>query len=81
MEELKKQYNTPDVRRARFKKLAALRTRKVIKSLDILGNCSNRTNYAYEDGEVEKIFSAIQAKLTEVRIRFKKREKGSNFEL
>jgi hypothetical protein len=54
----------------RFRRLATLRTIEVLRRLKILGNCSNRQAYAYTDKDIEKIFSAIEKKLKEVRAKF-----------
>ena len=49
-------------RRERFENVAARRTQKILDLLDILGNCSNRTNYEYTDSDIRKMFSAIKEK-------------------
>lgn len=63
--------------RDRFKRLAELRTNEVLKRLRILGNCSNRQVYEYTKTDIEKIFSTIEKKIkeTKVRFRFPKEEK------
>ena len=42
-----------------FIRLATPRVEKVLKSLRILGNCSNRGNYAYSQEQVDKMFEVI----------------------
>lgn len=54
----------------RFKRLATLRTNEVLRRLKILGNCANRSAYEYTEEEVNKIFSAIERKLREVKAKF-----------
>lgn len=54
----------------KFRRLATARTNEVLRRLKILGNCSNRQVYSYTDKDVEKIFSAIERKLKEVRAKF-----------
>jgi hypothetical protein len=49
-------------RRERFENVAARRTQKILDLLDILGNCSNKSNYEYTDEDVRKMFSAIKNK-------------------
>ena len=39
----------------RFKRVAEARTNKIIESIRLLGNCSNRSNYEYTDKEVKEI--------------------------
>ena len=66
-----KQFATTVDRDARFKKLAENRTRKVLRTLKILGNCGNRTNYIYDQEQVDKIFKAIDEELSDVKTKFK----------
>ncbi|MFH1561933.1 MAG: hypothetical protein ABIF11_00745 [Nitrospirota bacterium] len=54
----------------RFKRLASARTNLILKRLDILGNCSNRQVYSYTRKDIEKIFSAIEAKIKQTKARF-----------
>lgn len=56
-----------DPKADKFKELASKRTTKALDTLDVLGNCFNRTNYAYTDEQVDKIFTAISEKVAELR--------------
>ncbi len=67
-------------RQDRFKRIAAARTQKILDLLRLLGNCSNKSAYAYNNEDVSKIFSAIEKKTREVRGRFTNRSE-SKFEL
>ena len=49
----------PETKNQRFKRLAEYRTNEIIKKIQILGNCSNRSSYDYGEDEVNKIFNAI----------------------
>ena len=63
--------------RDRFKRLATLRTNTVLKRLKVLGNCSNRSIYEYDEEDLDKIFTEIERKVKEVKAKFhfpKKRE-------
>lgn len=57
-------------RRERFEKVAAKRTQKILDLLDILGNCSNRSNYEFADEDVRKMFSAIENKTKHIKASF-----------
>ena len=60
----------------RFKRIASQRTNDVLERLRILGNCSNRQTYAYNEKDVKAIFAAIEKKVREVRQQFSiKKEK------
>ncbi len=54
----------------RFKKLAESRTNEVLHKLKVLGNCSNRSAYFYEEEEIIKIFTEIDKQLKEVKSKF-----------
>ena len=54
----------------RFKRLAALRTNIILERLRILGNCANRQVYEYTEEDIEKIFSAIEHQIKEVKTKF-----------
>ena len=63
--------------RDRFKRLATDRTNTVLKRLKVLGNCSNRSIYEYDEQDIDKIFSEIERKVKETKAKFhfpKKRE-------
>ena len=63
-------------KRERFLSVAESRTNTIIEKIRILGNCSNRSLYDYSKEEIDKIFKAVQEKLTETKARFVvKREK------
>lgn len=54
----------------RFKRLASLRTNTVLKRLKVLGNCSNRHIYEYDEQDVNKIFSEIEKRVKETKAKF-----------
>jgi len=66
-------------RHERFIRLAEKRTNNIIKNIRILGNCSNRSSYAYTREEVDKIFNAIMSELREAKSKFKNKEDNNKF--
>lgn len=50
-------------------RIAEARTNKIIEMLRLLGNCSNRSVYEYDDNDVEKIFSAIEKEIRSAKSR------------
>ena len=58
-------------KKERFEKVAVQRTNKIIKMIELLGNCSNKRNYEYTDEEVEKIFKTIEKELKDAKDKFK----------
>ncbi len=75
--------NKEESRRERFVRLAEARTNKIIDMIQLLGNCSNQSQYEYSQKDVTKIFNAIQTELDSAKKRFNKQDiqKGSKFKL
>ena len=75
--------NVQETKRDKFVRLAEARTNKIIDMIQLLGNCSNQSQYEYTQKDVTKIFNAIQAELDAAKKRFNKQEsqKGSKFKL
>lgn len=57
-------------KRDRFVEIAPKRTRGILKAIEVLGNCSNRSGYEYTEADIAKIFGAIQKKLDETKSKF-----------
>lgn len=57
-------------RQENFKRIAESRTNKIISSISLLGNLSNRSYYDYTQEQIESIFDAIQEELDKQRNRF-----------
>ncbi|GAG27797.1 unnamed protein product [marine sediment metagenome] len=66
----RKKISPTENKREKFLRLATQRTNEALGRLRILGNCSNRQIYDYNETDVDKIFSAIDKKLREVRSKF-----------
>lgn len=52
-----------DIKRERFKKVAGNRVQRVLDTLNLLSNCSNRNNYEYTEADVKLMFSEIDKAL------------------
>ena len=63
-------------KKERFEKVAVQRTNKIIKMLELLGNCSNKRNYEYTDEDVEKIFKTLEKELKDAKEKFKNEKKS-----
>ena len=62
--------NKQQDKRERFKRLATQRTNIVLNRLKVLGNCSNKSAYEYTEEEVDKIFSEIEKRVKETKLKF-----------
>ena len=70
--------------RENFVRLAENRTNKVLKQIDLLSNLSNKTNYAYSEEDIQKIFSAINKRVKDSEKKFQlalQPERKDNFKL
>ncbi len=72
-----------ETKREKFVRIAEARTNKIINMIQLLGNCSNQSQYDFTQKDVDKIFKAIQAELDEAKRRYNKQDsqKGSKFTL
>ena len=50
-----------ETRKERFRRVATRRTNKILEQIRVLGNCSNRSAYAYSDEEFEIGARALSA--------------------
>ena len=57
-------------KRERFKRVATRRTNAMLKKLQVLGNCANKSTYEYTEEEVNKIFAEIERELKLTRMKF-----------
>lgn len=72
-----------ETKRDRFVRIAEARTNKIISMIQLLGNCSNQSQYDYTQKDVNKIFNAIQAELDTAKRRYSVQDsqKGNKFKL
>lgn len=64
------QQNNEETRRERFKRVATRRTNNILRQIHILGNCSNKSTYSYNEEDVQKVFSTIERELRNVKAKF-----------
>ena len=70
-----------EARTSRFRRIAEKRTNELIRRIQLLGNCSNRSSYDYSEQEVNKIFNAIDKELRQAKARFTFSKRGQIFKL
>ena len=56
-----------EAKRERFKRIAEARTNKILDMLQLLSNCSNKSNYEYNDEDIKQIFAAIDKEVKETK--------------
>lgn len=57
-------------KRERFEKVASNRVQRIIDTLNLLKNCSNRSNYEYSKDDVELMFHSIGKAMREAKAAF-----------
>ena len=62
----------------KFVELAELRVNSAIKSIQLIGNLSNKRNYVYSDEQANKILAVLDSELRELRSKFKTASKTNN---
>ena len=72
--------NSEETRSERFRRVATRRTNNILRQIQVLGNCSNKSSYSYTEEDIKKIFSAIEGELRSVKAMFSNRKKR-NFTL
>lgn len=67
----------------RFKRLAEARVNKALKDVQLIANLSHKGNYTYTQGDVDKIFRALEKELKAARAKFEgvKGEDDTRFRL
>ncbi|MEZ5343579.1 MAG: hypothetical protein R2706_19735 [Acidimicrobiales bacterium] len=60
-----------ETKRDRFVRLAENRTNKVLETVRVLGNLSNKSQYQYTDDDIHAIFATIRKNLRETEQRFR----------
>ena len=64
-------------KKGRFVRLATSRTTDVLKRIQVLSNCSNRSAYEYTEEEINKIFSILEISIISfIRAIMKLAERG-----
>lgn len=61
---------TGETKAASFKRLAANRTNNAIRSIRLLGNLSNKHNYAYSEDDFKHIFNTVENELKLAKSKF-----------
>lgn len=50
-------------KRERFVRIVEARTNKILDMLRLLANCSNKSNYDYDEEDIKQIFAAIDKEI------------------
>lgn len=64
-------------KRENFVRLAQARVNRALREIRLIGNLSNKGAYEYADGDVRKMFAALQKGLDAARSRFADADVGA----
>jgi len=62
----------------KFVRLARARHRKAVKTIRLLGNLGNRTNYEYDDEQVHLMFVNLRSELEEAEKKYSSKEEDED---
>jgi hypothetical protein len=71
-----REITTSETKSDKFRRLVPSRVDKVLKALQLIGNCSETNHYAYSPGEVKQIFDTLEANVSAARERFDPKRDG-----
>lgn len=63
-------------KRERFVRIAEARTNKIIEMVRLLGNCSSKATYEYNDEDIRKVFAAIEKEIKTCKNKFSDTEEN-----
>jgi len=67
-----------NIKKDRFKNVAAKRVQKVLDSMESLSRCANRNNYEYSDEDVTKLLKAIKDQMQTLELSFTEKSKSKS---
>ena len=67
-----------NIKKDRFRNVAAKRVQKVLDSMESLSRCANRNNYEYSDEDVNKLLKAIKEQMRTLELSFTEKSKGKS---
>ena len=65
----------------KFKRIASKRVEVILKNLDLLSNCSNKSHYSYTIDDINKIFKTINASVKISESSFENKLRTKKFQL
>ena len=70
-----------ETKHERFIRLAESRTQRALKSIQVIGNLSNRSRYEYSDQDIERIVGALRREVRTLEQRFNAANSRNEFKL
>ena len=67
-----------ETNREKFIRLAENRVNNAIKTLRLIGNLSNQSNYSYTQEDVDRVFKALESELRNAKARFNSGKRKDN---
>ena len=68
-----------ETKKERFLRIADARKTKILDTIRLLENCSNKSNYDYSQDEVNELFSELTEALENAKAKFSTRKEQGGF--
>ncbi len=69
---------TNNSKRERFENVASNRVQRILDTLRLLQNCSNKNNYEYTEKDVDRMFTEISSAVKEAKLAYIRELNKSN---
>lgn len=66
-----------NIKKDRFKNVAGRRVQKILDNIDSLSKCANRSNYDYEEADVNKMMRVIRDKVKVLELSYNSSTKST----
>lgn len=66
-----------NIKKDRFKNVAGRRVQKILDNIDSLSKCANRSNYDYDEVDVNKMIRAIRDKVKVLELSYNSNTKST----
>jgi len=66
-----------NIKKDRFKNVAGRRVQKILDNIDSLSKCANRSNYDYEEADVNKMMRVIRDKVKVLELSYNSNTKST----
>lgn len=67
-----------NIKKDRFKNVAAKRVQKVLDVMESLSKCANKTNYEYSDEDVSKLLKAVKEQMRMLELSYTEKSKSKS---
>lgn len=70
-----------ETKEERFKRIATKRVKRILHDIKLLGNCSNKNMYSWNENQLRKIWSAIDQEYKWCKVQYSSNSIAKKFKL